>query len=122
MGGHEGCASVVQVGDGPLDLGPLIEAVRLGGGHLGPGALELSALVQDLGLGGLELGARLHHLGVEDVGIDLGQQLAPLDDRVEVDVNLSDLTGYLGAYGDGHDGRRGSAGGDADGEGTPLDL
>ena len=48
---------------------------------VGAGLLDLRLLVEHGGVGGLEVGLRLVDLGLEDLGIDPGDDLALLHDR-----------------------------------------
>src|SRR5439155_15413256 len=49
------------------------------------------------GLGGIDVGLGLGDLGLEDLGVDAGDDLVLLHDRVEVGEQLLDLAGDLAA-------------------------
>ena len=59
-------------------------------------------------------------LGLEDVGLDPRDQLAPADRRVEVDEDFLDLAGHLAADLDGGDGRQGAGGRDGGHDGAAV--
>src|SRR5262249_53112700 len=89
---------------------------------VGPGALDLGLLVQNARARGIQVGPGLVDLGLEDIRVDPSDDLVFLDDRVEVDLELLDLSGNLAADLDDDDGVEVAGGRDRGGEGASLNA
>ena len=134
---------LVRLGDEPLDaqvalppqvaLGIDDRHLPLGGlgagdglgrarvAEVGPGALHGGLLVEHRGLRGIDLRFRLVDLGLEDLRVDAGDDLALLDLGVEVGVELLDLAGDLGADQDRDHRVERAGGGDGRGDRAACD-